>query len=300
MRERGLTTREISRALKRPYASTGGRIHHLIVQGEMRPLRRDERLRNRARIRAQRTQSERERAARVMTTCGSTRAPGAGRDAAGRVLALSNSRHLGYVIGVLYGDAYVHRSRMSIALRCRGASFADAFVEAARQALTLNVKRLQRIEPIKKVGGRVYYDLEYHEAWIHDRHLVQALLAWTGPTTTREWAIPLSDAKTRGPDYCDGVIQGLFDSDGSFGPSGNGITIRFGTASAQGASSLHALMVWRGYEVTLAPINSKGEHRLWVRAASSIRYAREISSRIQYKRARLEDFLVRVARRDIR
>jgi hypothetical protein len=185
---------------------------------------------------------------------------------------------------------------MSIALRCTNRSFARSFARALATSVTLNVKELTRVEPIKRVGQHVYRNVTYYEVWLHDRHLVRAIQDWTGPTTTHEWKIDLGDARQRGPAYCDGLIQGLYDSDGSISRNGaRGVSIRFGTASAAGAKSLHALMTWRGFETTLAPVNGKGEHRISVRAASAMRYAIEISSRIHYKRMRLLNFVKRCA-----
>ncbi|MET0343707.1 MAG: LAGLIDADG family homing endonuclease [Polyangiales bacterium] len=288
MRAQGLTGREIATRLGRAPGSTGQRIHRLRQRGELPYLTRAERLRAQARIRAVRTEEDRTMAQQIFSSQSTSQAVEA-RDAHGRVTRLHNTKDLGYVVGVLYGDAYVHQSRLSLALRCRDPSFAGSFAIAVSSALTRNVKVLSRIEPIKRVGAHVYRNLEYHEVWVHDRHLVAALQRWTGPTTTREWEIRLNDAMARGAEYCDGVIQGLFDSDGSI--SVDGRDIRFGTASERGARSLLELLSWRGYVATLYPVSKKGEHRIRLKARSVVRYAYEISSRIDAKRTRLRALL---------
>jgi hypothetical protein len=275
-RERGDTMREIAACLGRSFVATSARIHTLLQSGFLQYHSLDRRKKNTARVRAQRTALD------VL-------------EAKRHVRNLANTRDLGYVVGVLYGDGYIHRRAMSIALRCTNGSFVDAFVRAARVSLTPNVKRLMRIEPIKRVGAHTYHKVKYHEAWLHDRHFVRDYERVFGKTTTHDWAIDVADALARGPEYCDGLIQGLFDSDGSVSRQGNSVSIRFGTASRAGARSLAELMSAKGYNIYSAPANSKGEYRVSVRASSLHRYAAEISSRIDYKASRLRAFVRRNA-----
>ena len=72
-----------------------------------------------------------------------------------------------------------------------------------------------------------------------------------------------------------------------------GVSIQYGSSNEEGAKAVQQLMSRRGYDVHLGPPSARGERRVSVRAASWERYARDVSSRIDYKRARLDEFLRR-------
>ena len=55
------------------------------------------------------------------------------------------------------------------------------------------------------------------------------------------------------------------------------------------------LMLALGFDVGLAPPNCKKENKVGVHAASTMKFAREVSSRIQYKLATLSEYQRRAA-----
>jgi hypothetical protein len=291
LRGEGKTAHEIAIALNRPYSSIRYRAQQLLKMGKFAELSSDER---ETRVVASRTR----RTARLLTRAESF------------VANMPSTKDMGYVIGVLYGDGFVNFHDIergipkSIGLTTTNESFRDAFahaLEAWRGKDT--VKRVRRtVSEVKAPGGAVYRDVVYFDALLHDRHLTAELLRIIGPTQTDVWKINVKDAVERGPAFCDGIIQGLFDSDGSFSSteSGTGVDALFGTVSEDGANSLCELMKFRGYDISLNPqdrIDHKRFHRVRIRSGASwLQYAEQIGSRIDYKAKLLTDFARR--RRD--
>jgi len=251
------------------------RLHTLRVRGAIELLSKDEREARQRPGRAARTQRDLEVARR-------------------RVAELPNTHDLGYVVGVLFGDGFVHQRDKMLGLRTRDASFAEAFASAVQHGLVVAPPHRYQRTAQKTVGGRVYDDVVYHEVELYDVPLVCALVETFGDTRTFLWKIDVEQSRARGIEFCRGVIQGLFDSDGSFSLIGKrGISIRLGTHSIAGAASLHQLMTAMEFDVGLAPPNVKKENKVSVHAASCMKFAQEISSRIQYKLAVLNEYLRR-------
>ncbi len=268
----GAMPAEIAGTVDRPISSIAGRVAALRARGVVgRMTIADRKVRER-RARAAITDAKHEEARALVAACETTES-------------------FGYVVGLLYGDAFVHVCRMSVALKCTNGSFADSFARALEQSVGGPVKRLERVEPIKVVGDHEYRDVRYFEVYLHRRHVTAALVAMLGDTTKLGWRLDVDAAMRRGPAFCAGLIRGLFDSDGSFELRGRGIAIRYGSTNPLGAPAVHALMERMGFDVGLGTPSAKGEMRVSVRAASAERYATEISSGIDYKRAKLEQFL---------
>jgi len=277
MRDEGASTPEIAKTLDRPLGSTWTRIHHLLEQGTIRRLSNSE---AKARWRRERTQRSKQMAT----------------EASERVADIPKTADVGYVVGVLFGDGFLLQNGRTIGLKCTNSSLAQAFADALLNAFGEHPRRLERIEHEKRVGGRTYHNIHYFEVMLHRRHIASALRAWLRPTSTWAWSINVDDALSRGDEYCNGLIQGLYDSDGSVSTHGRvGVHIRLGTASEHGARSLHELMTKRGYGVGLNARVKGNEYRVDVHAGSCVRFATEISSRIDYKKERLNAFLARRA-----
>jgi len=213
-----------------------------------------------------------------------------------RVADIPRTADVGYVVGVLFGDGFLLKNGRTLGLKCTNASLAQAFAEALLNAFCEQPRSLERIEREKQVGGRTYHNIHYFEVMLHRRHIVRALRMWLGSTATWDWSINVDDALGRGDEYCNGLIQGLYDSDGSVSTHGRaGVHIRLGTASEHGARSLHELMTRRGYSVGLNVRTTGNEYRVDVHAGSCVRFATEISSRVDYKKERMDAFLARRA-----
>jgi hypothetical protein len=218
---------------------------------------------------------------------------------------MPNTKNMGYVIGVLYGDGFVNFKDIergiprTIGLTTVNSSFRNAFAEALEAWRGPgSVKIIDRtVDKVIAPSGTVYRDVSYCDALLHDQHLITELLQLTGPTQTEAWAINIKDAVERGPEFCDGIIQGLFDSDASFTPTDVGLDIGFGTVSQEGARSTFKLMKIRNYDIRLSSSikpDRKEFFRIRIRTSDSwIRYAEQIGSRIDYKAKILKDFLHR-------
>lgn len=268
----GAMPAEIAAAIARPRSSIEARVHTLRDRGLVGRMTAGDRKVRERRARAAITSVKRAEARAVVAACETTES-------------------FGYVVGLLYGDAFVHVARMSVALKCTNRSFAESFAQALEQSVGGPVKRLERVEPLKIVGNHEYRDVRYCEVYLHRRHVTAALVSMLGNTTKLGWRLDVDAALRRGPAFCTGMIRGLFDSDGSFEQHGRGIAIRYGSTNEHGARAVHALMQRLGFDVGLGVPSAKGERRVSVRIASAERYAREISSGIDYKRAKLEAFL---------
>ena len=253
-----------------------GRVHKLRVRGAIAPLTLEERKARQRRERSARTQRDLEAARR-------------------RFAALPNTRDLGYVIGVLFGDGFVHQRDKMLGLRTTDETFAEAFAGAVQVGLGAESPKRHTRDARKTIKGRVY-DVIYYEVELYDNALACALVEAFGDTRTFQWEIDVEKALARGAEFCRGLVAGLFDSDGSFSLVGKrGISIRSGTHSVAGAASLHRLMLALGFDVGLAPPNCKKENKVGVHAASTMKFAREVSSRIQYKLATLSEYQRRAA-----
>jgi len=279
---------EMANILNRPYGSIRSRAQQLLTMGKFGFLSPDECETRVAASRDRRTERLQAKAESLITN-------------------MPNTKDMGYVIGVLYGDGFVNFHDIergvpkTIGLTTTNESFRDAFTDAIEVWRGKNtVKRVRRTVPeVKTPGGAVYHNVVYYDALLHDRHLTAKLLLITGPTQTDVWKINVKDAVQRGPAFCDGIIQGLFDSDASFSPQTDGIGVDalFGTVSEDGANSLCELMKFRGYDVRLG-FNQKPDrkrfHRIRIRGAESwLRYAEDIGSRVDYKAKFLLDFTQR-------
>lgn len=269
----GSSAREIAPVVGRPRGSVDARVHALRDRGVLARLPPGER-------------KVRERRARASIT--------SEKLVEARLLVAENERleSFGYVVGLLYGDAFVHTSRMSIALKCTNRSFADSFAVALQSSLGGPVKTLERVEPIKRIGTHEYRHVTYYEVYLHRRHITAALVDMIGGTTKLTWRLDVDAALARGRPFCIGMIRGLFDSDGSIAcPRPGSVGIRYGSTNECGARALYGLMQRLGFDVGLGKPTKKGEYRISVRAASADQYAREVSSGIDYKRQKLEAYL---------
>ena len=76
-------------------------------------------------------------------------------------------------------------------------------------------KVLSRIEPLKEVGAHTYHNVTYYEAYLHRRHITAAFVEVFGDTTKPGWRLDVERTLEAGAEFTDGVIAGLFDSDGS-------------------------------------------------------------------------------------
>jgi DNA-binding Lrp family transcriptional regulator len=270
----GQSSREIADAIGRTTASVEQRVQKLRVSGAVCRLSREERQARAARGRGAITDGRYAKARE-------------------RVSCAERTEAFGYVVGCLYGDASIETTRMSIQLKATNASFVESFASALEQSLGEPVRRLSRVEPLKRIGDHEYRDVRYYEAYLHRRHLATAISELTGDTTKLGWCLDVDRAFARGPAFCKGAIRGLFDSDGSFARVGRrGVSIRYGSTNEAGARAVYMLMLRLGFDVGLGLPTRKGERRVGVRMPSAERYAIEVSSGVDHKRAVLDGFLV--------
>jgi len=290
LRAEGQNAREIAVVLDRPYQSVRSRVYELMKRGKFRSLTSTEREARVVKSRERRSMKLKDRASSFMAS-------------------MPNTKDMGYVIGVLYGDGFVNFKDIalgipkSIGLSTTNESFRNAFADALETWRGIDsVKRATHlVKEVTTPDGKVYADVLYYDAWLHDRYLVTELLRIIGPTQTELWSIDVSDAMKRGSAFCDGIIQGLFDSDGSFSSKGQGsagISIQFGTVSTNGINSLRNLMQLRGYEVSTGQSKERDDRKTFYRLSIStsrswLQFANKIGSRIDYKTKALADFIQR-------
>lgn len=294
LRSQGQNMREIATTLGRPYLSVRSRVHELMKIGKFQPLTMAEREARVVKSRERRSAKLEYRASSFMAS-------------------LPNTKDMGYVIGVLYGDGFVNFKDIalgipkSIGLSTTNESFRNAFADALETWRGAgSVKRATHlVKEVVAPGGKIYADVLYYDAWLHDRYLITELLRITGPTQTDTWSIDVNDVMRRGPAFCDGIIQGLFDSDGSFSSKGqgsSGISMQFGTVSVEGNKSLCELMEFRGYEVSVGQSKEQEDRKTFYRLSIStsdswLQFANNINSRIDYKAKALSDFVRRRSHR---
>lgn len=130
----GSTAREIAVELKRSITMTQNRIATLRNNGLIVRLSAADRA-----VREQRAMNQRSAQAYA--------------DGVSALKRLPNTWDFGYVIGVLNGDGFIHRSRLSACMKTTDESFADGFEAAMRATFGDAVKRLRRVEPIKRAGA---------------------------------------------------------------------------------------------------------------------------------------------------
>lgn len=270
---------DIAAELGRSVGAVGGMLRHLRAAGRVQYLTKEERIRRESAVR--------ERESR-------TKAAGARSIVAG----LQNTKDFGYIVGLMYGDAYIEQRSKCLILKTVEESFARAFAQALADTFGDPPRRLSRIEPLKEVSGRQYRDVIFYEAHFNRRHLVCALEETFGCTTKKGWVLDVDDCMARGRAFCNGLVQGLFDSDGSVSLSGRAsASVRFGSTNAGGVGALAALMGRMGYAVSVGSPSKKGERRVSVLTASQLRFAMEIGSRVAPKAAKLEEMVRRKKRR---
>lgn len=284
LRAKGSTMRDIALTLNRPYHSTRSRIHQLLTDQAVPFLTPDE-CETRVVISRQRRSTKLQAKARTL------------------ISRMPNTKNMGYVIGVLYGDGFTNFKDIangipkSIGLSTTNASFRDAFIEALESWSGINtVKKAEHlVKEVRAPQGAIYRNVLYYDAWLHNRYLITELLKHTGPTQTVLWSINTQEAISRGPDFCNGILQGLFDSDGSFSMSSNSMTISFGTASPNGANSLCKLLGLLSYDFhryTTTEPNHRPFYRITLRTTNSkLKFTKQVGSRIDYKAALIAEFI---------
>lgn len=220
------------------------------------------------------------------------------REALTAVNCLPNLRDAGYVIGVLYGDGFVSISgnRASIGLKSTNASFCDSFANALEATFGQGTRRLSRIEPIKRIGQHIYKNVTYFECFLHSLYLAKAIRATFGNTGEKQWCADPAHCMRIGDKFTDGVIQGFFDAEGSFMQRRRGGF--YATAcsmNGRGLNSIRALLELRGYRPTIL-CDKRGQWRVSLHTqADVIRFASEIGSEIDYKKAAMQACLAKVA-----
>jgi predicted transcriptional regulator len=208
------------------------------------------------------------------------------------VQALPNTKAAGYVLGVLYGDGFItiQGDRGSIGLKSTNESFCLAFADALRATFGREVKLLSRIEPYKEIRGHVYTNVRYYEAFLHSVHLGRAIRHVFGMTDEMRWRANPGYAMSIGSDFADGLIQGFFDAEGSFMRDQKGKWYTSACSMNElGLQSIAALLTLRGYPATVG-CDARKQWRVALHKQSYVRrFATEISSRIDYKLARMQE-----------
>lgn len=205
------------------------------------------------------------------------------------VRALPNTMTAGYVIGVLYGDGFISVKRSgSIGLKSTNESFCRAFAEALQETFQRKTRLLSRIEPLKKIGDYEYRNVRYYEAFLHSTHLALALQKSFGYTDERRWCANPDKIMRIGERFADGVIQGFFDAEGSFMRNKEGRYYASACSmNEKGLRSIHELMKRRGYNSRIG-VDGRGQWKIALNVQSEVlKFATEIDSRIDYKRARM-------------
>jgi intein-encoded DNA endonuclease-like protein len=92
-----------------------------------------------------------------------------------------------------------------------------------------------------------------------------------------------------GEQFADGVLQGFFDAEGSFMQSKAGRHyVSACSMNGEGLKSIQELLRRRGYQVRVGA-DRRGQWRVTIHTKTQVvRFAKEISSRIDYKYARME------------
>lgn len=207
-----------------------------------------------------------------------------------KVRTLPNTKTVGYIFGVLFGDGFItiQGNRGSIGLKSTNESFCASFARALEETFGLPTRQLTRIEPIKEIHGYTYKNVRYYEAFLHSVHLGQAIRQVFGRTDEQSWCANTDYFKGIGDDFIDGVIQGFFDAEGSFMQSKTG---RYYTTACSmngsGLMSIHALLLLRGYGATINSDKRKQWRVSVGRRPDVRRFAAEIGSRIDYKAAKM-------------
>lgn len=206
------------------------------------------------------------------------------------ITALPNTVTAGYVIGVLYGDGFISVKRSgSIGLKSTNESFCRAFAETLQETFQRKTRLLSRIEPLKKIGHYEYRNVRYYEAFLHSTHLALALQKSFGYTDERRWCANPDNIMRIGERFADGVIQGFFDAEGSFMRNKGGRYYASACSmNEKGLKSIHELMKRRGYNGRIG-VDGRRQWKVALNAQSEVlKFASEISSRIDYKRARMQ------------
>jgi hypothetical protein len=206
------------------------------------------------------------------------------------ITALPNTVTAGYVIGVLYGDGFISVRRSgSIGLKSTNESFCRAFAEALQETFQRKTRLLSRIEPLKKIGDYEYRNVRYYEAFLHSTHIALALQKSFGYTDERRWCANPDKIMRIGERFADGVIQGFFDAEGSFMRNKEGRYYASACSmNEKGLRSIHELLSRRGYNSRIG-VDRRGQWKVSIqRKDDALRFASEIGSRIDYKRARMQ------------
>jgi LAGLIDADG DNA endonuclease family protein len=207
------------------------------------------------------------------------------------VQALPDTKSAGYVIGVLFGDGFtsVTGHRGSIGLKSTNQSFCQAFAHALEETFHRKTRLLSRIEPVKRIGRYIYKNVRYYEAFLHSVHLALALRKSFGHTDERRWCANPNTMLQIGEQFADGVLQGFFDAEGSFMQSKAGRHyVSACSMNAEGLKSIQEVLRRRGYQVRVGA-DRRGQWRVTIHTKTQVlRFAKEISSRIDYKHARME------------
>ena len=206
------------------------------------------------------------------------------------VRALPNTMTAGYVIGVLYGDGFISVKRSgSIGLKSTNESFCRAFAEALQETFQRKTRLLSRIEPLKKIGGYEYRNVRYYEAFLHSTHLALALQKFFGYTDERRWCANPDNIMQIGERFADGVIQGFFDAEGSFMRNKAGRYYASACSmNEKGLRSIHELLKRRGYNCRIG-VDGRSQWKVALNVQNHVlKFASEIGSRIDYKRARMQ------------
>lgn len=276
LRQQGLSAKETAKQLNHPVTSVQGRINLLVQQGHITLL------------------SRQNRTARLEKVCQQRNAANLAYEIA-RLDALPKTRTLGYVVGVLYGDGFVVKWK-SIGLKTTNLSFANAFAEALEHSTLGNAPRRHSRYETKNCCGRKYTNVLFHEVLLHDKALAQAIWQQYGPTTEHDWKIDVERFLTYGREFCLGVLQGFYDSEGSiwtYVATNRKYKYQIWHISASSSNSIGLQSVTELLRaVGLHPYfySTRRENRILLSSASDIRqFATSIGFNVDYKIVRLKE-----------
>jgi transposase len=200
---------------------------------------------------------------------------------------LKYNQDLGYIIGVLYGDGScrVENTRGYIKLMAKDKSFVSAFSNCLEKCF--KVKPKYHEYNFKSTGN--VYDVtlynKYLAIWLNDEF---------GPFDERNWFINPERFLTIGLPFCNGVIRGLFDSEGCVNHKGISIV----SCNKRGLQSLAILISsvgvfigGFGFEPKIFKKLGKSKWELRINKRQSKLFAESIGSSIDYKKAKFNKYL---------
>lgn len=219
-----------------------------------------------------------------------------------KLARISNfDENLGYILGVCFGDgsAVDLGRRGYIELRTVNESFAKTFLNRLQKYT--KVKPKYYINTYTKTfnkENRIYENVKYHEIFFYNVFFVRNIIRLFGKTTKQEWRINSNKFISFGPSLCKGVIQGLFDSEGTCWIEKENryrCWIEFSTTNKKGAEDFFRLLLRLGFDFRFN-IHKRKNNIIEYKIRSSKlevikKFYEKIGFNVDYKQQNLEKFI---------